>query len=47
MERSGLRFKKKTFTNKGCKIAAQKKLFFDRFCITEQDFFGIGGSHSV
>ena len=29
----------KTFTNKGCKIAAQKKeLFLAKFCLTQQDF---------
>ena len=36
MERSGLDLK--TFTNKGCKIAAQKKFFLGEFCLTEQDF---------
>ena len=30
----------KTFTNKECKIAAQKISFFrGKFCLTEQDFF--------
>ena len=28
----------KTFTNNGCKIAAQKSLFWGEFCLTEQDF---------
>ena len=40
MERSGQRFEEKN-TNKVCKIAAQKKVF-GKFCLTEQDFFGIG-----
>ena len=46
MERSGLRFE--NFTNKGCKIAGQKKkIIFGKFCLTEQDFYGISVSHSA
>ena len=32
----------KTFTNKGCKNAVQKSWFLGKFCLTEQDLFGIG-----
>ena len=32
---------------KGCKVAAQKKFVLGKFRLTEQDFFGIGFSHSV
>ena len=42
MERSGLRLK--TFTNEECKIAPQKKKNLGKFCLTEQDFFGIGAT---
>ena len=39
MERSCLK-EKKTFTNKGCKITTRKLvLFWEEFCLTEQDFF--------
>ena len=34
----------KTFTNKGCKIAAQKKLVFGKNFLCGQDFFGIGAT---
>ena len=45
MERSGLRFE--TFTNKGCKIAAQRKVCFGAtFAFLSRIFFGIGVSHS-
>ena len=37
----------KICTNKGCKIAAQKKFVFGQILITEQDFVGISVSHSV
>ena len=33
----------KTFTKKWCKIAAQK-IVLGEFCLTEQDFFGIGAT---
>ena len=45
MHRSDFRFKK-TFTNEGCKIAAPTKKMGE-FFLNEQDFFGIGVSHSV
>ena len=32
---------------KGVKLPRKKKLFFGKFCLTEQDFLGIGVSHSV
>ena len=47
MERSGLGFNFFFFTFNGCKMAAQEKVGFGEFCLTEQDFFGIGVSHSV
>ena len=36
----------KTFTNKGCKITAHKKIFLGEFGFSKQDIFGIGVSHS-
>ena len=46
MERSGLRFKKLILIN-GVKLLRKKSLFLDKFCHIEQDFFGIGVSHSI
>ena len=37
----------KTISDKEHKIAAAKIMFLGKFCLTEQDFFGIGVSHSV
>ena len=34
----------KTFTNKGCKIAAHLLFFFCEFYLTKPDFFGIGAT---
>ena len=46
MERSGLRFE--TFTNKGCKIAVQRKVCFGAtFAFLSRIFFGNGVSHYV
>ena len=36
----------KTFTNKGCHIAA-KKMVIGEFCLTEQDFFGISATINI
>ena len=37
----------KTFTLKGVKSPRKKSLFLGEFCLSEQDFFDIGVSHSV
>jgi hypothetical protein len=42
MERRGLR--SETFAHTGCKITAQKSLFFGKFCRTSMIFFCIGGT---
>ena len=37
-----------SLTNEGCKITTQINVFFvDKFCLTEQDLFGIGVPHSI
>ena len=36
----------KTYTNKGCKIAAQKKCFWANLALLSRIFFGIGVSYS-